>query len=698
MQTRLIQEICLLWLATLLLSPMPASAQSGQSEAISELVVTSQRREQSTLMHAGNIDRIDSTAIGDVQHQHIHELLTRVSGVWLSRGSGQEHLTAIRSPVLTGGGSCGAFLFLEDGIPIRPAGFCNVNSLFEIDTEQAQAIEVIRGPGSALYGSNALHGIVNTLMPMPGSDRQPQVALELGAHDYYRARANLPFDQDSPWLAALLYTDDGGFRDAAGYRQGKVHVKHNWELGDGALTVGLTATDLDQETAGFIVGEDAYKDPAINRSNPNPEAFRKASSQRLYGIWTRSLNRVDLDLRPYVRHTDMRFLQHFLPGQPLEENGHSSAGILATAAFGELRRRIIVGLDVEWSDMFLKQSQEGPTQGSAFLMETRPDGDHYDYTATSIGVAPYVQSEHWVNDRLLIGAGLRIDYLRYDYNNRMLTGNSRDDGTECGFGGCLYSRPADRSDDFTNLAPKLSANYRLSKTRSVFASLSRGFRAPQVTELYRLQSGQEIADLDSERIDAVEFGLRTTQEKLSFDVALFAMRKRNSVFRDAEGFNVTGARSEHRGIELSTDSQLSTDWRVSVDASYARHTYDFNIVAARGETFTSGADVDTAPRWLGNIELQYMPSDAFYVTLQLTAIGEYFVDAENQFSYPGHSLVNLRAGLQLNSNFDLIFRLNNTGDRDIADRADYAFGNFRYFPGRGRELFAEIRYTPNESL
>ena len=43
---------------------------------------------------------------------------------------------------------------------------------------------------------------------------------------------------------------------------------------------------------------------------------------------------------------------------------------------------------------------------------------------------------------------------------------------------------------------------------------------------------------------------------------------------------------------------------------------------------------------------------------------------------------------------ELIVRLNNLTNRDYADRADYAFGNYRYFPGRGRELFAEIRYTP----
>ena len=85
----------------------------------------------------------------------------------IQRGSGQESLTAIRSPVLTGAGSCGAFLFLENGVPMRPVGFCNVNVLFEVNTEQAQAVEVLRGPGSALYGSNAMHGTVNVLQPWP---------------------------------------------------------------------------------------------------------------------------------------------------------------------------------------------------------------------------------------------------------------------------------------------------------------------------------------------------------------------------------------------------------------------------------------------------------------------------------------------------------------------------------------------------
>jgi outer membrane receptor protein involved in Fe transport len=72
-------------------------------------------------------------------------------------------------------------------------------------------------------------------------------------------------------------------------------------------------------------------------------------------------------------------------------------------------------------------------------------------------------------------------------------------------------------------------------------------------------------------------------------------------------------------------------------------------------------------------------------------MGRYFVDAENRFDYPGHDLLNLRATLEATRRLTITARLNNIADRAIADRADYAFGDYRYFPGRGRELFVEFR-------
>ena len=677
----------------IMLALQTASPACAAEDAITEIVVTSQRRAQSIDRHAGNIDRLDSTVIDAVGHQHIHELMTRAAGVWISRGSGQEHLAAIRSPVLTGPGSCGGLLYLEDGIPIRPAGFCNVNQLFEINTEQAGSIEVIRGPGNALYGSNALHGTVNVLMPSPGDRARPYMSLELGSNEFARIRLEGPRNPGAPFSLALLFADDGGFRDDSGYRQWKAHAKTTGSFLGGDLTAALSLTDLDQDTAGFIVGEDAYEDPDVNRSNPNPEAFREASSQRLYGIWTRRTDNADFDVRPFVRHSDMSFLQHFLPGQPLEENGHVSAGVLAAVTIDGQRVTTIAGADIEWSDTWLEQTQFGPTEGSDFLRETRPEGKHYDYEVSSFSLAPYFQSDVRVGEAMTIGIGLRTEYVHYEYDNRMLAGNTRDDGTPCGFGGCLYSRPADRADSFVNFAPKLSVSYRISSALATYATVGRGFRAPQMTELYRLQSGQDVADLDSERIDSVEVGVRRSSESVFLDVSLFAMRKRDSVFRDAQGFNVSGGRTKHEGVEGSLDWQIDPSWRLSVNATYARHRYDFDTVAARGEAFVAGRDVDTAPRWFGSAELDYDDGDRLSAAMQWVHMGSYYLDAENRFDYPGHSLLNLRGSYEVVDRFMISARINNVLDEAYADRADFAFGDYRYFPGRGREFFVEATYS-----
>jgi len=662
--------------------------------ALEEIVVTGARDEQSTLDYPGSISAIAADEIDAVGHQHIHELMTRTSGVWLSRGSGQEHLTAVRSPVLTGAGSCGAFLVLEDGIPVRPAGFCNVNQLFELPTELARRIEIVRGPGNALYGSNALHGMINVLLPGPADEPEERLSVETGANSFLRVSGTIAGDAA---VASLLYADDGGFREDAGYRQIKLSAKTAADLGDGRLELGLSASGLDQETAGFIFGEDAYRDPLLNRGNVNPEAFRDAASVRLYGIWRTPVaiggRDSQLDVRPYVRYSSMEFLQHFLPGQPLEENGHVSAGFVSLVSGGNDRLDWSSGFDLDLSDMFLRQTQDGPTEGSAFLVATRPEGKHYDYDVRALTAAAYAEIDYTLSARLSLNAGLRIEHSAYDYENGMLDGNTRDDGTPCGFGGCLYTRPGDRSDSYTNAAPKLALRLKTGESSSAYLRLARGFRAPQTTELYRLQSGQNLADLDSERMDAVELGHRGSTAALRYDIALYAMRKQNSVFRDAEGFNVDNGQSRHEGIELEVDWQLTRAVDLALNVSYARHTYDFDQTAARGEQFVSGRDVDTAPRWLGSAEMGYSPRPGWGLALQLSGIGEYYLDAENRFDYPGHVVGNARFWMKPLPILDVVLRLNNVSDRDYADRADFAFGNYRYFPGRGRELFVEFNLS-----
>ena len=142
----------------------------GFASLLEEVVVTATRSDQQVQTLTSNIATVDEINLERVNHIHLNEVMQRVAGVWISRGNGQESLTAIRSPVLTGAGGCGAFLMAQDGIPLQASGFCNVNELFGAQSETASRIEVIRGPGSVLHGSNAMHGLINIITP-PVSDR-----------------------------------------------------------------------------------------------------------------------------------------------------------------------------------------------------------------------------------------------------------------------------------------------------------------------------------------------------------------------------------------------------------------------------------------------------------------------------------------------------------------------------------------------
>jgi len=85
--------------------------------------------ETSTRDIGAAIRTLSSSDLENIAFVHPSEALNGVAGVNIQRGSGQEHLSAIRSPVLTGGAGAGSFLYLEDGVPLRAAGFANVNGL-----------------------------------------------------------------------------------------------------------------------------------------------------------------------------------------------------------------------------------------------------------------------------------------------------------------------------------------------------------------------------------------------------------------------------------------------------------------------------------------------------------------------------------------------------------------------------------------
>jgi len=648
-----------------------------QASILEEVVVTANRADQTVADVSSNISVLTAEKLAAINHTHINEAMQQIAGVWVSRGNGQEHLTALRSPVLTGAGACGAFLMAQDGIPLRASGFCNVNELFDAHSEQAGGIEVIKGPAGVAYGANAMHGMINVLSP--AIDGSSQLGLEAGPHDYYRTHITLG---EPNWRLDFNGTTDGGYKDESGFDQQKLSasVRGQW-LGFDATT-GLSITNLNQETSGFIQGPQAYKDDSLVKQNPNPEAFRDSRSARLYSRLERRLQAGNLVLTPYARDTRMTFIQHFLPGQALEENSHTSIGLLSAWYLNHWT----VGADLEATTGKLREYQPGPTIGSDFLVATIPAGEHYNYQVDASTQAIFARYQHPLSQATILTAGARWERVHYDYDNLMLTGRTRDDGTACARGGCRFNRPADRQDIFSNLSPQLGLTHLFTAGHQLYVNLSRGFRAPQTSELYRLQGGQEVADIDVVRLDSLELGIRGGGTDWSYDTSFYAMKKANFIYRDSDSFNVDNAKTRHRGLELTLSKDLSEQLRANIFWSYARHQY-----ANEPEPLArlvEGNDIDTAPRQMGSANIEWQFSDVYSAELEWVHMGDYFEDPENQHAYPGHDLLNLRISVDLQGGWLAYLRVMNLTNTHYAERADFAFGNDRYFVGEPVSIYA----------
>jgi len=670
-------------------------------ELLEVIVVTGSRQQSELLTVTGNIDRISREDIVSVSAVHPSDILNRATGVHVQTNNGMESLPSVRSPILTGPGAAGAFLFLEEGIATRSAGFANNNGLSELNLAQAKEVEIIRGPASAVYGSNAVHGVVNVLTKAPqnGGD----VTLLTGPNDRYQLQGTVGSESDNQGVSANIQAiDDGGYRDNSDFSSVKLGLRHDYVNGENQFKTLVSGFVLDQNTAGFISSgdngsdcysstyseESLYKDGDAMEKNCDSDAYRKWSSVRIATSWQRELSKDrSFTMTPYFRVNQMEFRQHYLPSKAIEENSHYSVGMVNSYHW-QLEENIglVMGIDLEWTEGELTQTQE--KSDSYSWGKARQQGLHYDYKVDASMIAPYIQADWQLTEQLKFTGSVRFDSTKYRYNNLLADDTTKADGSACVNNSnepieCLYKRPKDSNDSFDNTSTKLGFNYRITDDMAFFGAWSQGFRAPQTTDMYRLQKQQLVGEIESEQLDSLELGLRGVSDKLTYEAVFYTMNKDNVFFRDAKGLNVTDGETSHQGLELSINYDLTEQLSIALNYSYGQHEYEFDRASSG---VVKGNKVDTAPEQLANVRLAWQPSDNSKLELEWLHMGDYYVDPANEHDYAGHDLLQLRGEMALSNNTRLFARIENLTDESYASRADYAFGSYRFFGGQPRAL------------
>jgi outer membrane receptor protein involved in Fe transport len=690
---------------------------AGVAQAQVELptvTVTATREEEKISETPISVGVVPQQSIQITKPTHPFEILGQVPGVSVSVTNGEGHQTAIRQGFTTSP----VYLFLEDGIPIRATGNFNHNALYEVNIPGAGGIEVIRGPGSALHGSDAIGGIVNVITKMPKAQKGQDLSVELGEHGYRRLLGG--FDTGSQGAGALRadinLTHTDGWRLKTGYDRQSLNLR--WDAGPDDRTIVKTIlgyTKIDQETgANSALPWNLYQnDPTVNLRSP---AYRKVDAFRLSTAIERDLGQgALLTFTPYFRSNkmDLNGSYNFTGDARIENTEVFSLGLLAKYRKDlndSVRSRVIVGLDLDHSPSSRKEDKItlastsiGPnslyTQYTGYTI-----GDQmYNYDVVYQSASPYVHYEMSPFERIRLTAGLRYDNARYEMDNNRSAGYFTVSGRE-------YYSPAEASASFSRLSPKLGATYAFNAEHHAYVTYNQGFRTPSESQLFRggrsatggtqtTRQAEALAlfnastNLKAIKADQYEIGLRGTADKWNYDVVAYVLTKKDDLLsqRDDTGYSVqtNNGTTEHKGIELGLGRSFNSQIRLDAALSYAKHTYKDWVTSS---VDYSGKEIESSPRFLGNVRLTVRPVQRLMTQLEWVRIGSYYLDAENTYGkYSGHDLFNLRASVDIAKQTTGFLRVMNLADKRYADSASQssASGGL-YSPGLPRTVYAGI--------
>ena len=657
-----------------------------------EVIVSSSREEQLASTTPVSVGVIRGDEIRETRGHHPAEIVNRTPGVYVSNFGGEGHATAIRQPITTKA----LYAYLEDGVPIRSTGFFNHNALYEINIPQAGRLEIIKGPGTAVYGSDAVGGVVNAFTRDPSPRSEAEVFLEGGSTTYLRGLGSASTTAGrSGFRTDVNVTRADGWRDGTPYSRQSGTLRWDYALGDRSrlkTVASLSHIDQPGDGGGDLSAEDYAGLPSRSYS---PIAFRRVMAARLSTELQVVGESSSFGATLYSRYNDLDLLPSWQLGfdPQVWESRHRSVGMLTRyrRLLPSLRTNLSTGVDLEYTPGSRLETWIAPQRaGQVFTAYTTADVQ-YDYDVTFWQASPYAQADVSLPGRVQLSAGARYDHIGYDYDNRLsnlATGSHR--------------RPASTGVTFERISPKLGSTWELAANANLFASYREAFRAPSESQLFRQGSAESTVDLKPVRARSWEAGFRTALAGVvTLEATGYSMRLQDDIltfFDPSNGLRLTqnAGATNHRGVEAGVGIGVAQGVRLDAAVSYARHSY-VEWRPRPGVDYT-GNEMELAPRFLGNGRLSYRPSFIArgLVAVEWVKLGSYWMDPENTHEYDGHDLFNVFATMPVTEHLEVSGRVTNLADRRFAETSSFnAQQGERFRPGAPRQFFLGAQYRFN---
>lgn len=611
-------------------------------------------------------------------------------------------MTAIRQPITTGG----VYLYLEDGIPTRPTGLFNHNALYEINVPQADRIEIIKGPGSALYGSDSIGGIINAITKPSPDKAEISANPEFGSFGWKRllASGGAPITDDMGFRIDLNVTDNDGYRDQSDYSRYATTGRLDGYLNDDTFFKTILSYSHVEQSGVSGLNETEYQDDPTKNYYHNDVGRREVDALRLSTEVAYEPDNTNLyTFTPFFRDNQMKLMPSWMLSYDANDRDYQfqSFGFLAKyrRKMPDLKTELITGVDVDYTpSTYTEKRLTTTTDGDGIYTDTTETGrTNYDFNADQLSISPYIHGEWQALEKLRLSGGLRYDYFHVDYHDNLAAGVAE---TQAGMGGFTHLRPDSQNLSWDSFSPKLGLTYDLTKTHGLYANYRHSFRVPAIGQLFRSGSSTNTTDLDPVQTDSFEIGARGQWFGwLNYDAAIYHMVVKNDIVSYIDTVSndrkVTNAgETEHQGIELGFNGTITSEISFQTAWSFTNQKYsDYTAIYGFPPTEINygGNDVGKAPSTMGNVSIQYRPSylagSAFEAEWE--HLGQYYTDETNTQEYGGHDLFNLRASYNVTESVQFYGRVMNVADKLYSTYTSNQVGSsdVSYRPGLPRTLY-----------
>ncbi|HEU4431165.1 MAG TPA: TonB-dependent receptor [Myxococcota bacterium] len=585
----------------------PGEGQPSVVRETGEVSITATRGERNLLDVPANVTVLDAEDIARSGAANVPELLRREAGLFVTNTTTNPEGYGVEARGFQNGGGNGCrTLVLIDGRRANEPDTGCPDWTF-IPLANVERIEIVRGPGSAMYGDNAIGGVISITTRQPGSDGATRASLGARAGSYDSGAVDGALSTSFGALGVGLsgnYGESDGFRVRSDYEERNAQLDLRYDLGD-LGNVGLITRYGSNERArpGAIFVDYGTRDGEQASDDISDGVDRERSVAASVAVNLPA--EISLRATPHYRRSRSISESVFDPGTLFEfpfhfDDEQESAGV-----------DLQVSRDFDMLGTTLRLIGGGEYRQEEYDSVSRSDFGTTANAAERDLWGLFLQAELTLADDWLFSGG-----VRYDDSN--LEGRLSAPFSECG-----NSTRCDFEDH--EWSPRAALTWRFAEPGALYVSYSEGFRFPNLNEAFGAFGFAPA--LRPEHSKGFEIGAKWHAERVRAGIGFYQMQVEDEIFFDPlatnplpggfDGINTNVEEVRHRGVELSSSYQ-ALEWL----ELYAAYTFDDVEVRKDSRIAFEGEQLPITPKHRGNVGVRATLPLGFEASVDARYVGE----------------------------------------------------------------------------